>query len=464
MPIISISRGSHSGGARLAQALGERLGYRVLSQEVVTEAAARYGISGDEILRGIDMPANVFERFSRSKDRYVLAMQATLGEMFEDGNGIYHGLAGQFLFHDLCNVFKVRLIAPMDYRVRASMAAIGMSRDDALRYIREVDERRAKWGRQVFGIDWNDPDLYDLVVNLEQMDIGTAADAVAELMNRRENQPTPRCVQEFRNFALEKRVKAELYFKSSYNADTIQIRAADGKVFLSGGRSFQQARTGILEFVAALRGVTAVADDDHPTAGVDATLDVDIGVSTRDTTARDVMLPPLSYPHVHAWVSIREAIVAVSASAVRLADGYIMVPRYVLVLDEDDQLVGIVSRRELLKGLVPAIRRASESAAHIRELVPFGGEMPAELMISWTSLFSRTTLEAAKDPVRSIMAEVKGTVQVNDSLSTVISTMLHHGVDLVPVLDGKKVAGVVLMTNIFDIVAQFVVEHGGRAQ
>lgn len=464
MPIVSISRGSHSGGARLAQALGERLGYRVLSQEVVTEAAARYGISDDEILRGIDMPANFFERFNRTKDRYVLAMQATLGEMFEDGNGVYHGLAGQFLFHDLCAVFQVRLVAPAEYRIRAAMSAIGLSREEAVRYIREVDERRAKWGRQMFGIDWNDPDLYDLVVNLDQMEIDAAADTVAELMSRRTTQGTPRCVHEFRSFAIEKRVRAELYFKSPFNADIVEVRAEGGTVYLSGGRAFQTNRNGIVAFVAGLPGIGNVVADDAAFSAIGAGLDQDFGISTRDTRARDVMLPPRSYPHVHARVTIRDAIVALSASAVRMPDGYIMVPRYVLVLDDDERLVGIVSRRELLKGLVPEFRRSRESAEHIRELVPFGGEMPSEVLISWSSLFSRTTLEAATEPVRTIMAGVKGTVQVDDSLSAVISTMLHHGVDLVPVLDGSKVAGVVLMTNIFDIVAQFVMEHGGQVR
>jgi len=62
------------------------------------------------------------------------------------------------------------------------------------------------------------------------------------------------------------------------------------------------------------------------------------------------------------------------------------------------------------------------------------------------------------------MAPIKGTVQVDDSLSTVISTMLRHGVDLVPVLEGRKVAGVILMTNVFDIVAQFILEHGGSGR
>ena len=62
------------------------------------------------------------------------------------------------------------------------------------------------------------------------------------------------------------------------------------------------------------------------------------------------------------------------------------------------------------------------------------------------------------------MVPIRGTVQIGDSLSTVVSTMLFHGVDLVAVLDGTRVVGVVLMTNIFDIVAQFVMEHGGDSE
>ena len=141
-----------------------------------------------------------------------------------------------------------------------------------------------------------------------------------------------------------------------------------------------------------------------------------------------------------------------------------MVPRYVLVLDDDDRLVGVVSRRELLKGLVPHLTQDRETEAHIKELVPFGGDMPEELSIRWTSLFSKSAIEAAHRPIQSVMVPIKGTVQVDDSLSTVISTMLHHGIDLVPVLDDTKVAGVVLMTDIFDVVAQFVIEHGGKPQ
>jgi cytidylate kinase/CBS domain-containing protein len=462
MPIISISRGSHSGGAQLAQRLHERLGWRVVSQEILGEAANLYGVSVEEVSRGLDMPANFFERITHRKQRYILACQATLGELFPDGNGIYHGLAGQFLFQGLCNVFKVRLRAPMDFRIEQTMEAHGMTREEAVRHIDEIDVRRAKWGRQMFGIDWNDPDLYDLVVNLEQMNVDGAADLIAEALERGDYKPTPRCVEEFRNFTLERRVRAELFFNSSYNPDVVNIRVDGGRVILGGGTAFEQSRTGIVSFVSNLPGV----DEVRVESGADVTFtgrDLGTGISSRDTTAADVMMPADRYPRVPEWASIRDTIVALGASAVLLEDGYLLPPRYVLVEDGDGRLVGVVSRRELLKGLVPQLRKAERSRAAIRQIAGFGGDMPSEISIQWNSLFSHAAVTAASEPVRTVMAPVKGTVRVTDSLSAVVTTMIHHGVDLIPVLEGDKVVGVVLMTNIFDIVAQFIIEHGGSA-
>src|SRR5919197_611039 len=44
MSIITISRGSFSGGQALAERVAQRLGYSCLSREVLVEAAATYGV------------------------------------------------------------------------------------------------------------------------------------------------------------------------------------------------------------------------------------------------------------------------------------------------------------------------------------------------------------------------------------------------------------------------------------
>ncbi len=461
MPIITISRGSCTGGARLAEELHKRLGWKVLGQEDVSSAAAKaYRMTEQELFRGLYLPANFYERFTHRKTRYLLATQATVTEIFADGNGIYHGLAGQFLFADLCNAFKVRIVAPMDDRIETAMQRFGLKKDEAKRHIRDADEYRSRWGRQIFHADIIDADLYDLVVNLDHVSFERAVTMIAEIMEGEEYQSTPECLQDYQDFAIERRVKAQLFFNSPYTPEIAHVEVRNSEVFLSGDKAFLAAEKGLVDFVGKIRGVEKTTTD-HGTVGpMDFQLDPDFALSSRDATARDVMLPPERYPHCRLSCTIREAIVALSASAVKLQDGYIMLPRYVLVLDDDDRLVGVVSRRELLKGLIPHLQEDRESAAHIRELIPFGGDTPSELSIRWTSLFSRAAIEASVSPIQSVMVPIKGTVQVDDTLSTVISTMLYHRVDLVAVLDDEKVAGVVLMTNIFDIVAQFIMEYG----
>ncbi|MCW8984213.1 MAG: cytidylate kinase family protein [Thermoanaerobaculales bacterium] len=461
MPIITISRGSCSGGARIADALHERLGWKVLSQEDVSSAAAlAYRMTEQELFRGLYLPANFFERFTHRKTRYLLATQATVTELLEDGNGIYHGLAGQFLFADLCNAFKVRIVAPMDDRIETAMQRFGLKKDEARQHIRDADEYRSRWGRQIFHADITDADLYDLVVNLEHVNIDRATTMIAELMEGDDYQPTPQCIQDYQDFALERRVRAELFFNSPFTPEIAHVEVRNSEVTLSGGKAFAASEKALIDFVGNIRGVEKITTDHGTVGAVDIRLDADFALSSRDATAADVMLPPENYPHCRLTCTIREAVVALSASAVKLQDGYIMLPRYVLVLDDDDRLVGVVSRRELLKGLIPHLHEDREAAAHIKELVPFGGSMATEVTIHWTSLFSRLAIEASMTPIQSVMVPIKGAVQIDDTLSTVISTMLFHGVDLVAVLEGEKVAGVVLMTNIFDIVAQFIMEYG----
>jgi cytidylate kinase/CBS domain-containing protein len=460
MAIITISQRSHSGGVLLAEMLHSKLGWRMIGQDDVSAAAAEaYRITEKELFDGLHHPANFFERFTHRKERYLLATQATVAKLVPDGNAIYYGIAGQFLFQELCNAFKVRIVAPLEFRVETAMQRLGVSRAEAVRILGHDDEHRTRWSRQIFGVDITDPDLYDLVVNLENLSIEAAAEMITDAVGR--DEPESDCLAEYQDFALERRVRAELFFNSPFSRGSTEVRVKDSEVRLSGGKVFQTNRDSIARFVSQIPGVETVATGGQV---YEASLDDSLALTSEDARAADVMLPPEHYPHCRLGCTIREATVALSASAIRLEDGHIMIPRYVLVLDDDDRLVGVVSRRELLKGLIPHLLEDRETEAHIKEFIPFGGTTPPELMIRWTSLFTESAVEAAKHPIKTVMVPIRGAVQVDDTLSTIITTMLHHGIDLVPVLDGKKVAGVVLMTNIFDIVANFVMEHGeGRS-
>jgi CBS domain-containing protein len=77
----------------------------------------------------------------------------------------------------------------------------------------------------------------------------------------------------------------------------------------------------------------------------------------------------------------------------------------------------------------------------------------------WANLFSNEAVHNSLEPVKNIMVPVRGTAKLDDELTIVLTTMIHYRFDIVPVMSGDKVAGVVLMTEIFDTVANFILEH-----
>jgi cytidylate kinase len=64
MAIITISRGSFSGGQGLAECITEKLGYRCISREVLVEAAREYGVPLDKLSKALDEAPGLLERFT----------------------------------------------------------------------------------------------------------------------------------------------------------------------------------------------------------------------------------------------------------------------------------------------------------------------------------------------------------------------------------------------------------------
>ena len=139
MAIISICRGTKSGGEALAQCLAEQFGYPLLGREVLQEAAAQLGVPPDDLVEKMEDRPRFFDRSTTLRKTYIAAVQATLAEAARDGNLVYHGLAGGFLMKEAPGVLCTRLIAPVEMRAQALREAHGMDEASALSYIREVD-------------------------------------------------------------------------------------------------------------------------------------------------------------------------------------------------------------------------------------------------------------------------------------------------------------------------------------
>lgn len=263
MAIITISRGTMSGGSELAMCLAGSLGYPSLAREVLVEAAAKLGVS-EETLRGkILKEVGFWERFSDDRRLYMIALQSALAEQCLSGDLVYHGHAGHLLLKGLPNVLRVRLIAPMEVRILRVMQRDNLSHEAALNFINTQDKIRVQWCRYVYDVDWGDPLIYDMVLNLEHITPPVACGMIAAAVKLPEMVTTDQVRRKLANFALSCRVKLALAVNHSTRNIVFRVRAEDGRVEVfseeaSGGvlvRPTGPSREDIAQMVRAVDGV-----------------------------------------------------------------------------------------------------------------------------------------------------------------------------------------------------------------
>ena len=234
MAIITISRGSMSGGEALAGRLAEKLGYPSVGREVIVAAAEKLGVDEQFLSEKFMRSPSLWERMTSNRRFYLVAVQAALVEHAAKGDLIYHGNAGHLLLRGIPSVFRVRLIAPLDFRIRAVMERQKTGRDAAESYIRRVDEERVRWTRFIYGVDWTDPSLYDLAVNLERMSMDTACLMIAEAVRQPEFAMTQEVKKELRDFLLACRVHLALATNPQTRHFELEVTASDGDVEITG--------------------------------------------------------------------------------------------------------------------------------------------------------------------------------------------------------------------------------------
>jgi cytidylate kinase len=231
LAIITISRGSYSRGKRIAEKVAAKLGYECIAREALLEASKEYDIPEAKLVGAMHDAPSRLDRFVGGKDKYIAYIQTALTDRVKKDNVVYHGLAGHFLLKGISHVLKVRIIAPMDYRVKVIMRRDEVSKEEALRILMKDDEERFKWSRKLYGIDQTDSSLYDLVLNVDKISVDGAVDIICGVAKMKPFKATPESRKAMADLALASAVKSHLI---ALKPD-IQVQANDGVVTIRTG-------------------------------------------------------------------------------------------------------------------------------------------------------------------------------------------------------------------------------------
>jgi cytidylate kinase len=262
MAIITISRGTFSGGKKIAEDLAARVGYPCASLEIIFDAAHKeFGIPEAELKAPFLKRPSFWKQSPGRRIAMHNILRAALLKLSKSGNLVYYGFAGHLLLGGVSHVLRVRIIAGMEYRVAAAMKLCAVTREQAVSMIRNDDKQSIYWARFLYGVDWQDPSLYDVILNLQRVSINGAVETLIQMTGMEEFKPTEASLQAFEDLLLSSMVWAELSKNPWTRLANIRVDAKKGHVTITGDAGSDQIVKAISNMAMHVDGVKELTCD-----------------------------------------------------------------------------------------------------------------------------------------------------------------------------------------------------------
>lgn len=213
--VITIDREYGSGGADIAKALADRLGWKLWDQALTNEIARYMECDCRVVEEHAEKRDPLYYRLlksfmrgsyegSQNAPRIKMADTECIREVTEgvvkraaeSGDCVIVGRGSAYYLQNRRDAFHVFIYAPVKDKVRR-LRNSGKSEGDAAHLAENVDQERAAFIKQYFNVDWPDRHKFNLMVN-STVGVNTAVDIILgsiQLVQKSPAAPAPQAQQ-----------------------------------------------------------------------------------------------------------------------------------------------------------------------------------------------------------------------------------------------------------------------------
>jgi len=182
---ITISRQAGAGGSEIARVLAKKTKMDLMAGQIIQHVAESSKMS-TKVVETLDEKAiTTMESWINSMfvsrhlwpSDYLKHLTRVIATIGKHGNAIIVGRGAGYILPPE-TTFRVKIIAPLEYRIQSMMRIRNLSRAEAQSYIEKRDGDRIAFVKKYFQADAMDPLNYDLVINTEKVGIEGAVDTI----------------------------------------------------------------------------------------------------------------------------------------------------------------------------------------------------------------------------------------------------------------------------------------------
>ena len=214
--VITVSQQYGSGGSEIAAWLAQRLDWQLFDDRLVALVAQEVELTEEEVevydervdsfasRLLVSMPLATPELLAGNPPLLPQiqqrlcheAVRRIIAETANAGNAVIVGRGAQMQLANRRDVFHLRVVAPLERRVRSVIQREGLDKVRARARIQQKDRQYARYLQTCYGRSINDVDLYDLTLNSSILDMESLVDQVCLALERTGRQLRLQCVEQ----------------------------------------------------------------------------------------------------------------------------------------------------------------------------------------------------------------------------------------------------------------------------
>lgn len=182
MSAVTVSRQVSSRGDELAALVAKRLGWRLVSRELINQAARDAGVPEVALAEMDELGLLNIRLSARGWRAYQMQVERIIHNLADEGNVVIVGRGGQVVLRARPDVLHVRVVAPLEMRLSWLQQERGLSQEAAAAHLEASCRTRARYIRRSYHVDVNDPSLYHLVINTGLLSLEQAANLIIQAL------------------------------------------------------------------------------------------------------------------------------------------------------------------------------------------------------------------------------------------------------------------------------------------
>lgn len=178
MPVITLSRELGSRGDDIALELSRRLGWQIAGRDVINRAARAAGAPEVALAEIDELGLFGLKPTAAALAQYAEKIVEVIHELADAGDFILVGRGAQIALAHRRDALHVRVIAPRDQRIATVAERCNIKKEAAAARVDASDRARSSFLQRNYRIKWDDPLLYDIVLNTAQLGVPACVETI----------------------------------------------------------------------------------------------------------------------------------------------------------------------------------------------------------------------------------------------------------------------------------------------